>query len=460
MKYRLFALCMAFFYFFTPAYALAAGIDTSSESTEEVTTDSDASSDTSSDLEDLGPVRIPSDGGCIITSDSSSGVSVSAEGVVLMDASSGSILYSKNADTKYFPASITKIVTTLVALEEGNLSDSITCNKDTLYAIEQGSSRIGLEPDEVISLEDALYFTMLASGNDAAAVAAEHVGGTLDNFVAMMNRKVEELGCTNTHFTNPHGLHDEEHYTTARDMALIMQAAVQNPDFCKIASATNFTVPATNLNDSRGTWNHHKMILPASEYHYEGVKEGKTGFTSIARNTLVTTAEKEGVKLIVVLLRGQSAAENYYETEELFDYGFNNFTTLKPLKDFNLKAAAETAGLSEDNMEKLTRYNAIYNTDYSVFAPSSVTVDDISMTFTSEGPKEGIFGQIHVHYKDKEIGSLNVYYDMAEEYKSIANENTLVNITNAANIPFILVGIMAVLVIMIIVLAASILIRP
>ncbi len=488
MKYRLLAFFMACFYLFPSVSVLASEVNTSSESeintedstaenssaendtttssehsTEENTAAEDATTstpDTSSQNITFSAIQTPSDGGCIIESDNSSGLNLTADGVVLMDAASGAILYSRNADTKHYPASITKIMTTLVALENAGLSESITCNKDTLYAIEQDSSRVGLEPGEIISLEDALYFVMLQSGNDAAAVVAEHVGGTVEGFVELMNKKVEEIGCTGTHFANPHGLHSDDHYTTARDMALIMQAAVQNPDFCKIASATNFSVDATNLNDQRGVWNHHKMILPASEYHYEGVREGKTGFTTKARNTLVTTAEKNGIKLIAVLLQGQSAANNYYETADLFDYGFNNFTILKPLDNFNLKEAAETAGLSEENMEKLTRYNAIYNTNYSIFAPSSVTLNDIHVTFSSEGPSNGVFGQLHVFYKEKEIGTLNVYYDVEAEYKIIANEDTEVTVTAASNIPFILVGVMAVLVILIIILGASIIIRP
>ena len=239
-----------------------------------------------------------------------------------------------------------------------------------------------------------------------------------------------------------------------------MQAAVKNPDFCTIASATNFTVGATNLNDSRGVWNHHKMILPASEYHYEGVCEGKTGYTSVALNTLVTSAEKDGIKLIAVVLRCQGSANTYYDTKKLFNYGFENFTVLKPLQNFNLKAAAESAGLSEENMEKLIRYNAVYNTDYTVFAPSTVSVEDISITFSSDGPSDGIFGKLIFTYNEQEIGSLNVYYDVDAEYKSIENNNTNVAITNIANVPFILVGIMAVLVILILILTVTIVFRP
>ena len=243
-------------------------------------------------------------------------------------------------------------------------------------------------------------------------------------------------------------------------MALITQAAVKNPDFCRIASATNFKVSPTNLNEGRGVWNHHKMILPASEYHYDGVCEGKTGYTTVALNTLVTTAERDGIKLIAVVLHCQGAANTYYDTHKLFDYGFDNFTILKPLQNFNLKTAAEAAGLSEENMEKLSRYNAVYNTDYTVFAPSNISVEDIHTTFTSEGPTNGVFGKLTLTYNGEEIGSLNVYYDIEAEYKTIENENTNVNITNISNLPFILVGIMAVLVIFIIILAASILIRP
>ena len=498
MKYRLLAILMVFIYLFSSVSVFASQLNTSdtsqesmteesttdntSNSTQEDTTSESTAEQTSTELDDntsniqsettlenttqeissngLSTIQVPSDGGCIIGSNGSSSLELVAEGAVLMDAASGSILYSKNADTQFYPASITKVLTTLVALENGSLSDSIICNAETLYAIEQGSSRVGLEAGEIITLEDALYFVMLQSGNDAAAVVAETIGGSIEGFVEMMNQKAKELGCTGSNFMNPHGLPDENHYTTARDMALIMQAAVNNPDFCTIASATNFKVGATNMNESRGVWNHHKMILPASEYHYDGVREGKTGYTTVALNTLVTSAERNGIKLIAVILHCQGAANTYYDTAKLFDYGFENFTILKPLQNFNLKAAAEAAGLSEANMEKLSRYNAIYNTDYTVFAPSNVSLENISVTFSSEGPSNGIFGKLILTYNGQEIGSLNVYYDIEAEYKTIESDITKVSITNIANVPFILVGIMAILVILIIILTASIIIRP
>ncbi len=509
MKYRLLAIFMVCVYLFSSVSVFASQLDTSdtgqeattsesettdssenttddttSEDTSSENTTDDASSDNTQDTTDsssehteesvsdtptdntqinsngLSTIQVPSDGGCVISSNDNASLELVGEGIVLMDAASGSILYSKNADTVFYPASITKILTTLVAIENASLNEEITCNAETLYAIEQGSSRVGLEAGEILTVEEALYFVMLQSGNDAAAVVAEHVAGSIDNFVKMMNDKAKSLGCVNSQFKNPHGLPDEEHFTTARDMALITQAAVQNPDFCKIASAVNFNVSATNLNEGRGVWNHHKMILPASEYHYDGVCEGKTGYTTVALNTLVTTAERNGIKLIAVVLHCQGAANTYYDTKKLFDYGFDNFTILKPLQNFNLKTAAEAAGLSEENMEKLSRYNAVYNTDYTVFAPANVSVDNINITFSSDGPSNGIFGKLTLTYNGSEIGSLNVYYDVEAEYKTIENDITDITITNVSNVPFILVGIMAVLVILILVLGASIIIRP
>lgn len=494
MKYRLLAIFMVCVYLFSSVSVFASQVssseteqetiisesdttdstdntndDTTSEDTQDTTENTEISEEPVSDTDiensqsestGFSTIQEPSDGGCIIKSGNTQTLELVGEGIVLMDAASGSILYSKNADTVYYPASITKILTTLVAIENASLNEEITCNAETLYAIEQGSSRVGLEAGEILTVEEALYFVMLQSGNDAAAVVAEHVAGSIDNFVKMMNDKAKSLGCTSSQFKNPHGLPDEEHYTTARDMALITQAAVKNPDFCRIASATNFKVSPTNLNEERGVWNHHKMILPASEYHYDGVCEGKTGYTTVALNTLVTTAERDGIKLIAVVLHCQGAANTYYDTRKLFDYGFDNFTILKPLQNFNLKTAAEAAGLSEENMEKLSRYNAVYNTDYTVFAPANISAEDINITFTSEGPTNGVFGKLTLTYNGEEIGSLNVYYDIEAEYKTIENENTNVTITNISNVPFILVGIMAVLVIFIIILAASILIRP
>jgi D-alanyl-D-alanine carboxypeptidase len=472
MKYRLFAMTMALFYLFSSFTVFAEEESTPQSDTVSASTESDSTSTTitetsssseatteAASLEEQG-ILTDSDKGCVIETDASSdSLELVGEGIMLMEASTGTVLYSKNADTKYYPASITKVMTTLVALENSKLTDTLTFQADTLNAIEQGSSRIGVVADEEMTVEDALYCVMLASGNDTAAGVAEYVGGTIDNFVEMMNAKAEELGCTNTHFMNPHGLHDENHYTTPKDMALILQAAIQNPDFCKIASSKSHTVPATNKSESREIWNHHKMLLPASEYHYDGVAEGKTGYTTDAWNTLVTTAEKDGMKLIAVDMRCQGAASAYSDTTKLFNYGFENYHLIQPLKDLTLETLADNSDISIGEVSNLQALEAYYNQSYTILAPTSVTADNISITVTGDGTEDGTWGSIHFSYNGTEIGKANIYYNEQSEAAAIVTEDTSTQTKTVSKIPYILTGIMIVLILIILYLIFAIVAR-
>lgn len=255
------------------------------------------------------------------------GPAVWAESAVVMDIDSGAFLYSKNTDVAKYPASITKIMTTLLALENCSLNECVTFSKNAIYGIERNSSHIGIRPGEILSMEECLYGMMLASANEVCLAVAEHVAGSVDAFVEMMNQKAIELGCTNTHFTNPNGLPDEQHYTTAHDMALIAQAAYQNSTFRTICQTEVSHIPTTNMcGEERWFQNHHKMLLDG-EFHYDGCTGGKTGYTQAALNTLVTYAERDGRRLLCVTFR-TNGRQVYTDTAALLDYGFNNFQNI------------------------------------------------------------------------------------------------------------------------------------
>lgn len=250
---------------------------------------------------------------------------VNAETAILMDADTGAILYAKSIEKQEYPASITKIMTTLIALEKGNLSDVVTFSENAVYSIEYGSSHLGLTAGEELTLEQCLYGIMLASANEISNAVAEHIGGDIETFVGMMNEKAQELGCTNTHFVNVHGLHDENHYVCAKDMALIMQAALKNEKFREIIGTVEYNFPETNLVDEvRYFINHHKMISEEGML-YDGCIGGKNGYTDEAWNTLVTAAERDGMTIISVVLRCPGQYVSYDDTKVLLDYGFANF---------------------------------------------------------------------------------------------------------------------------------------
>lgn len=255
------------------------------------------------------------------------GPAVWAESAVVMDLDSGAILYGKNMDVTKYPASITKILTTLVAIENSRLDERVTFSENAIFGIERDSSHIGIRVGEILSMEECLYGMMLESANEVCLAVAEHISGSVDAFVELMNQKAAELGCTNTHFTNPNGLPDENHYTTSHDMALIARAAYANPTFRKVCQTNIYCIPTTNVcGEQRWLSNHHKM-LPEKDYFYEGCTGGKTGFTQAALNTLVTYAERDGRKLVCVSLR-TNGPQVYVDTAALLDYGFQNFQNI------------------------------------------------------------------------------------------------------------------------------------
>ena len=257
------------------------------------------------------------------------GPRVEAEGATVMDLDTGAFLYSKNAEAKMYPASITKIMTMLVALEhisDGELDKKVKASESALTPIDSDSSQIWLSVGEKITVRSALYAIMLASANDAANVIAEYVGGSIDVFVQMMNDKAKELGCVNTHFVNPHGLHNEDHYTCAHDMALIAKAAFQIPLFREITKTVEYKIPKTKyMKEDRWLVNHQKMLYEDGEFSYSDCDGGKTGFTDEAWNTLVTYADRDGKTLVCVELKVNGSWKTFNESAELLNYGFDNF---------------------------------------------------------------------------------------------------------------------------------------
>lgn len=251
---------------------------------------------------------------------------VVAEGAVLMDAATGQVLYGKNQDKQFYPASITKIMTALVVLERCSLTDVVTFSASATTNLESGAVSLNITEGDQLTVEQALYGLLLKSANEIGNGLAEHVGGSISGFADLMNAKAKELGCKNTHFANPHGLNDSTHMTTPYDMALIMRAALQNETFRKIDTTLTYNFPATKKAGARTITMGHKMMYPSDSRYYEGIIGGKTGYTSKAGNTLVTGAEQNGVRLVAVVMK--SKGTQYTDTKALLDYGFANYAAL------------------------------------------------------------------------------------------------------------------------------------
>lgn len=245
---------------------------------------------------------------------------VACEGAVLMNAATGEVLFGKNENQQFYPASITKVMTALLVLEHCNLDEVVTFSASATTNLESGAVALGVTEGDKLTVEQCLYGLLLKSANEIGNGLAEHVAGSVSAFADMMNEKARALGCKNTNFVNPHGLNNESHKTTAYDMALIMRAALQNETFRKIDSTTSYRFPAIKNAEERTITMGHKMLYPSDARYYEGIIGGKTGYTSKAGNTLVTGAERNGVRLIAVVLK--SKGTHYTDTKAMLDYGF------------------------------------------------------------------------------------------------------------------------------------------
>lgn len=327
--------------------------------------------------------------------------------VILMEESTGTILYEKNMDEAHYPASITKIMTTLLALENGNLSDMVTFSDDAINNTE--GSGIARDYGEQMTLEQCLYGVMLESANECAYAVAEHVGGTVENFVDMMNAKAKELGCTNTHFANPHGLQDENHYTTAHDMALIAQAAYQNETFRIIIGTKMYTIPPTNKHAEETVLrNHHDMLCTYHnanrKYLYPYCVGGKTGYTATANSTLVTYAEKDGMTLICVVMNTQSPNQ-FIDTVNLFDYAFDNFQVLNVAEN-DTNYSAETT-VDNGNLDNIAPFVEL-DKDAVIVLPKTAEFSDTSSSVEYNDSDPEIAGSITYTYAGRNVGKVDI----------------------------------------------------
>lgn len=251
---------------------------------------------------------------------------VSAESAILMDADTGVILYSKNIHTKHYPASTTKILTTLIAVERCSMDEMVTFSYKATHDIDPGSNHIGLDDGEQLPMEDCLKAILIRSANEVSFGVAEHIAeDSWENFAPIMNERAKELGCLNSNFVNPNGLPNEEHVTTVYDMAMIGRAFFANDLLCKMTLTKQLHLyPSANQPDE--IWENNQMaLIPGKEYAYEYLVGCKTGYTNAARSCLVSCAQKDGMKLICVVFKDE-APHQYEDTLALFEYGFNNFT--------------------------------------------------------------------------------------------------------------------------------------
>ena len=321
------------------------------------------------------------------------GPHVYGNSAVVVDMDSGAVLYGKKADERHYPASITKLMTALVALENSEPDDEVLFSQDSVSFLEYGDASIGMTPGEILSMNDAMYGMLLASANEVSYAIAESVGklmgGDYNTFLQAMNDRAEELGCTDSHWMNANGLHNDQHYTTAHDMARIASAVYQFEEFRTVTQTLNYTIGPTNLvGESRTFQQNHKMLWPGNPNYYEYCTGGKTGYTDQSRTTLVTMADNGNMRLVAVLL--QDDGDVYADTRAMFDYVYSNFSKVQ------LKGQPKAEGISS------------YEDDAAyVVLPAGIDFSSLDSEITITDKKEGT-GKITYFYEGQDVGSADV----------------------------------------------------
>ena len=323
-------------------------------------------------------------------------LNIYSKGAILIDQKTGAVLYEKNAEEKMYPASTTKILTSIIAIENCNLDDKVTVTKSAVLAIPSGYSSCYLSEGEIMTVKDLLTVFLVHSANDAGFVLAEHISGSIEEFAKLMNQKAEEIGCTNSHFVNPSGIHDENHYSTAHDLSLIARYCMQNQIFRNIVSSKNCTIGATNKFDIRKYSNTNDLLNTSSKYYNPNCIGIKTGYTSEAQNCLISGFSKNNLELISVIL-GASARENegsarYLDSNALCEYGYENYCVKTISSKNDIAQTIEVLNASKDtrNLNLLVEndINALVKLNEEIPSPT-ITLNETISAPISQNAKLG-----------------------------------------------------------------------
>lgn len=333
-----------------------------------------------------------------------SGPEIGAQAAILMEANTGVILYAKNIHERLYPASTTKLMTCLLAIENAELDEMVTFSHDAVFSLEDDSSNMGIDERQALTMEECLYGILVASANEVANAVAEHVGGSMADFADMMNERAAELGCTDTHFVNAHGLYDDDHYTSAYDLATIGRAFFQNEVLSKIGNTIFYHfVPTDTQPDDFVKRNKHKLIT--GEIPYEGIKGGKTGYTSEARETLVTCAEKNGMKLICVVLKEESP-EQFYDTVKLLDYGFTNFSVVN-VSEHETNYNMDNTGFFHSSYHVFGNTSPLFSLNQSSYLilPKTIDFDELESEISYDVTNANDVAYINYFYNSAYVGT-------------------------------------------------------
>ena len=354
---------------------------------------------------------------------------INAKSAIVVEKNTGKIIYEKDSNIQNYPASVTKILTAILVIENCNLDDVVTVSQTAVSQIPSEYVVAPLFIGEQIRVEDLLYALMLKSCNDAAYVLAEHVGGSAQGFADMMNKKAEEIGCKNTHFVNPNGIHNQEHYTTAYDLYLISNYAMKNEIFAKIVSTYEYTLPATNIykTANRVMTNTNFLIDENSSYYNENVKGIKTGTTLPAGNCLIADVEENGLEYIIVILGAETKESKFDETQKVIDYLSNNYALVKLHEKGEIITSVDVKNATEETK----KLNLVISDEIMAMNNIEIKPDEITpeITFT-----ENLVAPIS---EGQEIGTVKYTVQGIEYTAKLLAAN---NVEKEKNYDYILIG--------------------
>lgn len=331
------------------------------------------------------------------------------EAALLIEAESGVVLYEKNSKATMYPASITKLITALLVLENCELDEMVPFSAKAVFSLPAGASHIAINPGEELSVEHCLYGLLLASANEVANALAEHVAGSMDEFAVLMNNRMKELGAEDTNFVNPSGLHADDHYTTCYDMGLLCREIIQDKNFLKINGTASYIIPPTNLQPLKRPINTTHKLLKKGSTNYAGAFGGKTGHTNIAGNTLITFAKRNGMTLICIVMKSD-ANHVYSDTTALLDYGFSYF------KGVNISESENSFDFTQNLISNndYTLFNnpnpslSLSNDSY-VYIPVNSEFGDLEYTLSPGSSTDNVFSKITYTYNGHFVGEAYLF---------------------------------------------------
>ena len=348
---------------------------------------------------------------------------ISAPNLLLAETNSGRILYERNIDDKVYPASLTKLLTAILVLENCELDEIVTVSENAVRSVPPGYVNANLQVGEELMVEDLLYVMLIPSANDAANALAEHVAGSIESFASMMNTKAKELGCTGSNFTNPSGLHEEEHYTTTRDLYLISQNAIANDTIKKIIGITSYTLPNTNQytkTERMFTSTNYMKRKSLTKYYCDYCIGGKTGYTGEAKNCVVEFAQKDGIELTAIVMGEDSkiSGQKFLDAKEMFEYVFEHYENKQIAIENGIY---ETIKISNGTQET-KNLDILYQDNINILADENSNLENIEKnveyTKTKAPIQKGeIVGKITYQYDGVEYSTDLIAGESVEESK-------------------------------------------